>query len=134
MSPEYLFAESGALLGGTNRSRGAGAPGHPSVPPTNRTDRVGGFGRRSAPVSRLYAHRPALLEDSLALLALRRGSVVIDGTVGGGGHAAAILERTAPDGKLIGLEQCDSLSLETAVQPNHQPIQVLFFSPMVLVV
>ena len=31
VSPEYLFAVGGALLGGTNRSREVGAPGHPSV-------------------------------------------------------------------------------------------------------
>jgi 16S rRNA (cytosine1402-N4)-methyltransferase len=29
---------------------------------------------------------------------------VVDGTVGGGGHALAILERTAPDGRLVGLD------------------------------
>jgi 16S rRNA (cytosine1402-N4)-methyltransferase len=37
-------------------------------------------------------------------LALRPGAVVVDGTLGGGGHAAAILERTGPDGRLIGLD------------------------------
>jgi 16S rRNA (cytosine1402-N4)-methyltransferase len=37
----------------------------------------------------------------------------VDGTVGGGGHAAAILERTAPDGRLIGLDM-DDHALEAA--------------------
>jgi 16S rRNA (cytosine1402-N4)-methyltransferase len=32
------------------------------------------------------------------------GDVVVDGTLGGGGHAAAILERIEPDGVLIGLD------------------------------
>jgi 16S rRNA (cytosine1402-N4)-methyltransferase len=45
-----------------------------------------------------------LLEECLAALELQPGAIVVDGTVGGGGHAAAILERTAPDGRLIGLD------------------------------
>ncbi len=51
-----------------------------------------------------FSHRPALLEECLAALELKPGAIVVDGTVGGGGHAAAILERTAPDGRLIGLD------------------------------
>ena len=32
------------------------------------------------------------------------GDITVDGTVGGGGHAEAILENTAPDGILIGID------------------------------
>jgi 16S rRNA (cytosine1402-N4)-methyltransferase len=52
-----------------------------------------------------FAHAPVLLEESLEWLALDSRSLVVDGTVGGGGHAAAILERTAPGGRLIGLDR-----------------------------
>jgi 16S rRNA (cytosine1402-N4)-methyltransferase len=45
-----------------------------------------------------------LLKECLAALELQPGAIVVDGTVGGGGHAAAILERTAPGGRLIGLD------------------------------
>ncbi|NNL87119.1 MAG: 16S rRNA (cytosine(1402)-N(4))-methyltransferase RsmH [Myxococcales bacterium] len=38
------------------------------------------------------------------MLSLRPGSLVVDGTLGDGGHAEAILERTAPDGRLLGLD------------------------------
>jgi 16S rRNA (cytosine1402-N4)-methyltransferase len=54
-----------------------------------------------------------LLEKSLSLLELRSNSLIVDGTIGGGGHAAAILERTAPDGRLIGLDR-DPQALEAA--------------------
>jgi len=56
------------------------------------------------PTQNEFSHRPALLEECLAALELQPGAIVVDGTVGGGGHAAAILERTAPDGRLIGLD------------------------------
>jgi len=60
-----------------------------------------------------FAHRPVLLAESLEFLSLHPGAVVVDGTVGGGGHAAAILERTAPDGRLIGFDMDDD-ALEAA--------------------
>ena len=49
-------------------------------------------------------HEPVLLDETLGLLELEPGAVIIDGTLGGGGHARAILERTGPDGRLIGLD------------------------------
>jgi len=55
-------------------------------------------------VSSPFDHRPALLEESLFHLDLHAGAVVVDGTVGGGGHARGILERTHPDGLLIALD------------------------------
>jgi 16S rRNA (cytosine1402-N4)-methyltransferase len=49
-------------------------------------------------------HEPVLLAETLGLLDLVSGAVVIDGTLGGGGHAEAVLKQTAPDGLLIGLD------------------------------
>jgi 16S rRNA (cytosine1402-N4)-methyltransferase len=49
-------------------------------------------------------HRPVLLDESLEALALRPGSRVVDGTVGGGGHAEAMLQAIAPSGRLIGFD------------------------------
>ncbi len=40
----------------------------------------------------------------MTLLAPAPGSLQIDGTVGGGGHAERILEATDPDGRLLGLD------------------------------
>lgn len=52
-----------------------------------------------------FAHAPVLLEESLEWLSLGSDSIIVDGTIGGGGHAEAILERSAPDGRLIGLDR-----------------------------
>lgn len=49
-------------------------------------------------------HQPVLLTETLGFLDLQPGAAIIDGTLGGGGHAEAILEQTRPDGLLIGLD------------------------------
>jgi 16S rRNA (cytosine1402-N4)-methyltransferase len=49
-------------------------------------------------------HEPVLLAEVLAQLDPREGGRFLDGTVGAGGHAEAILERTGPSGRLIGLD------------------------------
>jgi len=43
-------------------------------------------------------------EEVVRLLGCRAGGTYIDGTLGGGGHAAAILSASAPDGRLIGID------------------------------
>jgi len=49
-------------------------------------------------------HIPVLLGEALSGLKVRPGGRYIDATVGAGGHAAAILQQSAPDGKLLGLD------------------------------
>lgn len=49
-------------------------------------------------------HIPVLLDEVLEMLAPAPGSLQIDGTIGGGGHAERILEATDPDGRLLGLD------------------------------
>ncbi len=49
-------------------------------------------------------HQPVLLAEVVRGLALQPGDDVIDGTLGGGGHAAAMLQVIAPDGRLLGLD------------------------------
>ncbi len=50
-------------------------------------------------------HQPVLVQECLDLLAPGPGHIVIDGTVGGGGHAEKFLEATSPDGMLLGLDR-----------------------------
>jgi 16S rRNA (cytosine1402-N4)-methyltransferase len=49
-------------------------------------------------------HKPVLLDETLEHLRCAPGRTYVDGTVGGGGHGRAILEKTAPDGRLIGID------------------------------
>jgi 16S rRNA (cytosine1402-N4)-methyltransferase len=53
----------------------------------------------SAPV-----HVPVLLDEVIAGLQARSGGYVVDCTVGLGGHAAAILEKISPSGRLLGID------------------------------
>lgn len=49
-------------------------------------------------------HEPVMLEECISALQIQRGGRYIDCTVGGGGHAAAILEESSPGGRLIGID------------------------------
>jgi 16S rRNA (cytosine1402-N4)-methyltransferase len=50
-------------------------------------------------------HVPVLYDAVLAKLALGPGDHVIDGTLGGAGHALGLLQAIAPDGRLLGLDR-----------------------------
>lgn len=52
----------------------------------------------------LSQHIPVMMEEVLRYLQPRSGGSYIDGTVGGGGHTAALLEQSAPDGKVLGID------------------------------
>lgn len=62
-----------------------------------------------------YVHVPVLLQQVLAFLEVRPGGTYVDGTVGGGGHAEAVLVSSTPDGRLLGLDR-DPAALEAAGQ------------------
>lgn len=50
-------------------------------------------------------HTPVLLEEILSALQPKEDDVILDGTLGGGGHARALLAHLGPDGVFIGLDQ-----------------------------
>ena len=50
-------------------------------------------------------HVPVLLNETLDLLVKNPAGTYIDGTLGRGGHAAEILKRLSPEGRLIGLDR-----------------------------
>ena len=49
-------------------------------------------------------HRSVMLEEALHFLQPETGGSYIDGTVGGGGHTAALLERSSPNGRVLGID------------------------------
>ncbi len=50
-------------------------------------------------------HVPVMKNEVLDLLAVRSGGCYIDGTVGLGGHTEAMLERSGPDGRVLGIDR-----------------------------
>jgi 16S rRNA (cytosine1402-N4)-methyltransferase len=50
------------------------------------------------------SHRPIMVDEVLRCLQPAAGEVAVDCTLGGGGHALAILEQVRPGGRLIGLD------------------------------
>jgi 16S rRNA (cytosine1402-N4)-methyltransferase len=64
-------------------------------------------------VATAFHHSSVLEKEVLEFLQPLPGGVVCDGTVGGGGHAKLVLEASAPDGRLIGVDR-DPAALEAA--------------------
>ncbi len=54
-----------------------------------------------------YRHTPVLLAEVLQHLSPHEGSVIVDCTLGGAGHAKRIAELIAPTGVLVGIDQDD---------------------------
>jgi 16S rRNA (cytosine1402-N4)-methyltransferase len=51
-----------------------------------------------------YAHRPVMPQEVLEILGPRSPGRYLDATLGGGGHAEAILDESSPAGELLGLD------------------------------
>ncbi len=60
-------------------------------------------------------HRPVLLDEAVAALAIRPDGVYLDGTFGRGGHSAAILAQLGPQGRLLAMDQ-DPQAIKAAQQ------------------
>jgi 16S rRNA (cytosine1402-N4)-methyltransferase len=80
------------------------------------------------PVDALSRHVPVLTAEVLAALDPRPGQVMVDATLGGGGHARLLAEKLGPTGRLIGLDQ-DATMVERfrpgVAQPADAPITLV---------
>ena len=85
-------------------------------------------------VTEPVAHRSVLPRETLESLAPQAGDVVVDATLGAGGHAELLLEAIGPSGRLIGIDR-DRQALDlarrrlarfgcafSAVHGNHQDL------------
>ena len=50
-------------------------------------------------------HAPVLLAETLDLLVTERSGLYVDGTLGGGGHSAALLDALGPDALVVGIDR-----------------------------
>ena len=60
-----------------------------------------------------FHHKPVLLQQVIEALALDRGLVFVDSTVGSAGHFSAVVRRIMPGGSAIGIDR-DESALERA--------------------
>jgi 16S rRNA (cytosine1402-N4)-methyltransferase len=49
-------------------------------------------------------HAPVMVPQVLEFLRPESGKRYLDGTLGGGGHAEQLLERSSPNGQVLGLD------------------------------
>lgn len=76
-------------------------------------------------------HRPVMLEEVAETLAPAEHGRYVDATLGGGSMAEMILERSSPDGALLGLDR-DQTAVDGAGQrlarfgPRFRPVQASF--------
>lgn len=52
-----------------------------------------------------FRHRPVMLREVLSYLDPGEGKIIVDGTLGGAGHAGEVLKRLGNTGLLIGIDQ-----------------------------
>ena len=62
-----------------------------------------------------FQHQPVLLREVVEHLAVRSGGIYVDGTLGEGGHAQAILDASSPNGTVLGIDR-DPRSLAVAMR------------------
>lgn len=71
-------------------------------------------------------HKPVLLNEVIEWMSLKPGACIVDGTVGGGGHAEAFLQRLGSEGKYVAIDR-DQQTLDRARQRLEKYRDQVFF-------
>lgn len=74
-----------------------------------------------------FEHKSVLLQETVDSLNIRPDGIYVDGTLGGGGHAGAVLSRLGTGGRLIGIDQ-DADAIEAAtikLQPYGDKVTII---------
>ncbi|NOR64835.1 MAG: 16S rRNA (cytosine(1402)-N(4))-methyltransferase, partial [Candidatus Scalindua sp.] len=50
-------------------------------------------------------HRPVMLDEVISFIKPGNGDIIVDATIGAGGHSCEILKKIMPDGLLIGIDK-----------------------------
>jgi len=72
-------------------------------------------------------HEPVLIKEVVSLLVVGQGGIYVDGTLGDGGHAAAIVERAGTGVFVLGLDRdCDALGrAEKRLKKHNRQIRMV---------
>lgn len=66
-----------------------------------------------SPDNSLSPHKPVMLDEVMSFINPVKGDIIVDATIGAGGHSCEILKKIGPDGLLIGIDK-DSEILKIA--------------------
>jgi 16S rRNA (cytosine1402-N4)-methyltransferase len=70
-------------------------------------------------------HVPVLLDEVLHWLQPSAGKTIVDGTLGGGGHAAALSARVRPGGHVIGIDLDEQTALRADAALANLPFELV---------
>lgn len=70
-------------------------------------------------------HLPVMADEVIEWLQPKPGQILVDGTLGGGGHTRLLAERVGPEGRILGLDRdpaaiaAFSASIDSRIEPIH---------------
>jgi len=71
-------------------------------------------------------HKPVLCEQVLHYLLTKKSRIVVDGTVGGGGHSEAVLKKLDQNARLIGIDQdAEAVAFSRQRFKNDNRVQIV---------
>jgi len=73
-----------------------------------------------------FKHISVLLKETIDALNVQRDGIYLDGTLGGGGHSAAICEKLGRDGILVGIDRDETAIKAAKVRLENYDVQFKF--------